>query len=255
MEKYHDWFLKNYAGETDQAKELEKVLKKKNTGRMSVDYIPWAVAVRMAKQQDPDFSYEKLRNDDENSELYGTLLFYNGRVGQDDSNYFVKVSTKYFGNVVIEEYPCQDFDFESVSFNGRKRVLSSGKTSEIKLDANITNKALQRALTKSIAINTGLALALYEGLDLQFEDDVVEEKVVKTPATTKAKAKAVKEKVDDVKTGVVTKEQIESINELQKDPDKAERINKALSSYKVKTIEDFSEAQAATIIRALGGKQ
>lgn len=254
VEKYMQFFNDNYYGRSDQAKELEDILKikKRKTSSGTIDYIPWGIALRMVKQQDPEFEYEKMRNDDTNSPLHGTLLWYNGRPDQDDANYFVKVKTIFFGNEVIEDYPCQDFDFQPVSFGGRKHTTYSGKALEIKLDANITNKALQRALTKSIAINTGIGLALYEGLDLQFESDAEDEGV---PVEKETKPKATKSAPVKVSTDVATEYQL---NELKRLADKSEenknRIKKALSSYKKIKVSDLTKSQSDTIIKALGGQ-
>lgn len=250
VSNYLSKFRENYGGISDEAKELSKstVVKKKKTSSASVDYIPWAIILRLAKQQDTFLKVEKVRNDIVGNEFFGTLLWYNGRPGKDDANYFVKVRTVFLGNEVIEEYPCQDFDFEPVNYEGRKRILASGKTKDIKLDSNITNKALQRALTKSLCINTGLGLALYEGLDLQFEDDT-EDIAVTTPKVSVPK----EPKVVSVEMQI-TKEQLDIIKVLSEDEEKKARIKKALSAYSVEKVGELTTIQAENIIKALGGK-
>ena len=139
--------------------------------------------IRMATQQDPDFILTKELSPD------GSFVHYHGRKTEagypmDDAVYFVKVTSTFMGKTMSEEYPVQDFSFEPVSFKGRPHILSSGKTVQIAMDANIVNKALQRATAKVLSELTGLGLSLYETGDLQFEDDT--EKSV-TPTTKKSR--------------------------------------------------------------------
>jgi len=243
---YLETFTANYRNTSEQGKELKEFLKKRETSRASVSYIPWAVLIRMATQQDPSFEIEKVRTSD------GSFLFYNGRInetGTDDACYFVKVRVKFMGKEIIEEYPVQDMMFDPVSFTGRPFTLNSGKTKEMKMDANIINKALQRASAKALSIITGLGLSLYETGDLQFEEDA------ESPAHAKI----------DKKTGEITSvagstadpsivigpEQLNAIQILAKDEKTKARLDKALASYKVTSYDQFTRAQATTILKAL----
>lgn len=244
--KYQKVFSENYRGVSEQGKELETFLKHRESGRSDkVSYIPWAVLIRMSTQQDPTSELEKVRAED------GTFLFYNGRKladGKDDACYFVKVKATFLGKVITEEYPVQDFDFEPVSFTGRTRTLSSGKTREIKIDSNIINKALQRASAKVLSIITGLGLSLYETGDLQFEEES------KVPATANVDKKTgeivVPAQVDA--SLMIDADQLKAIEELAKDEKVKARLDKALASYKAPSYKDFTKAQASTVIKALG---
>ena len=260
---YRKVFGDNYRGASPEGRELKDFLQKRDSGKAKVDYIPWAVLVRMAKMQDPDFELEKVRNTD------GTFLFYNGREGMDDACYFVKVKANFLGKTMVEEYPVQDFNFEAVSFNGRIMTLASGRTKEIKMDANIVNKALQRATAKVISAVTGLGLSLYENGDLQFEEDTpVTAGVsasVSTPAPSlKPRAKtpvaptpvAEKAKVEDIDSDVaidteLTPEVIKQLKEFAANPATKARFEKAMSAYGVTEIAKFKKEQADRIIEVL----
>lgn len=244
--EYLEHFNANYRGQSDHAKELEEFLKDRETGRAKVSYIPWAVLIRMATQQDPDFELEKVRNKD------GSFLFYNGTELLEDvefATYFVKVRATFFGKTIVEEYPVQDFEFEPVSFTGRQRQSANGRIRTILMDSNVINKSLQRASAKVISILTGLGLRLYETGDLQFEEDT-EPGVPTTPAKTK-KATTTKAPALDPSLSI-TPEQLAKIEELAKDEKTKLRLDKALSSYKVQKYSEFTKAQATTIIKALG---
>ena len=255
---YLEVFNDNYSGRSEQAKELEKALKKRDTGKTKVSYIPWATMIRMATQQDPEFILIKELSPD------GSFVHYHGRKTEtgypmDDPVYFVKVTATFMGKTMSEEYPVQDFSFEPVSFKGRAHIASSGKTVQIAMDANIVNKALQRATAKVLSELTGLGLSLYESGDLQFEDDT--EKGV-TPTTKRAGTSTVVK--TDPKTGevqeqagisMITKEQLVVINDFAKDEKKKLRLDRALQSYKAASYEGFTEAQAKTIITALTPKE
>lgn len=257
---YRKVFGDNYRGASPEGKELKDFLQKRDSGKTKVDYIPWAVLVRMAKMQDPDFELEKVRNHQD-----GTFLFYNGREGMDDACYFVKVKATFLGKTMVEEYPVQDFNFEAVCFNGRTMTLASGRTKEIKMDANIINKALQRATAKVISAVTGLGLSLYENGDLQFEEDTPE--VATTPASPKTKAKAnppsatVVEPVgsthDDINSEL-DPEVIAQLETFAKNPSTKARLEKAMTAYNVTNIRDFKKEQANRIIevlkKSLGGE-
>jgi hypothetical protein len=243
--EYQKVFSDNYRGTSEQGKELIEFLKKRETSRVSVSYIPWAVLIRMATQQDPSFEIEKVRTPE------GSFLFYNGRTkedGIDDACYFVKVRVKFMGKEIIEEYPLQDKLFEPVSFVGGSITLCSGKQKELRMDANIINKALQRASAKALSIMTGLGLSLYETGDLQFEEEA------ESPGNAK-----VDKKTGEIKTAapsvdpslMIDDDQLKIIEILAKDEKTKARLDKALASYKAATYKDFTKAQATTVIKAL----
>lgn len=266
---YSEMFKENYRGASPEGKELVEFLKKRDSGRATVDYIPWAVLVRMAKIQDSDFVLEKIRNEN------GSFLFYNGRPEKDDPCYFVRVSATFLGKTHIEDYPVQDFSFEPASFGGRTMTLSSGRAKEIKLDANIINKALQRATAKAISQITGLGLSLYENGDLQFEEDAPVMPVSDTPhapvmtkknskptmpssnAQVPAPTPVAEQTVEDAG---LSDEIIKQLKELQSSNEETKnRLIKAMKAYKVSKIEDFTLTQAQRIIevlnKSLGGNK
>lgn len=256
---YLKTFTENYRGASPEGKELVSFLQKRDSGKAKVDYIPWAVLVRMAKMQDVDFELEKVRNED------GTFLFYNGREGKDDACYFVKVRATFLGKTMVEEYPVQDFNFEAVCFNGRTMTLASGRTKEIKMDANIINKALQRATAKVISEVTGLGLSLYENGDLQFEEDTPAVTVTTAAPKTKAKANPpIEPAVESVKNddeaidSELDQEVIAQLEAFEKNPNTKARLEKAMTAYNVTNIRDFKKEQANRIIevlkKSLGGE-
>lgn len=248
-EEYLKHFNANYKGVSEQAKELQQFLKDRETGRSKVPYIPWAVLIRMATQQDANFDLEKVRNID------GSFLFYNGITPKDSLDfacYFVKVKATFFGKTITEEYPVQDFDFEPVSFAGRDRTTANGRTKTIRMDSNIINKALQRGSAKVISLLTGLGLSLYETGDLQFEEDPEGNTTAPTPP------KKDKIKPDDAPsnptvdpTVPIEEEQLKAIEELSKDTELKPRIDKALKGFKVDDLKNLTKIQAAQIITVL----
>lgn len=278
---YAQTFNDNYYGLSTLSRELKEALKKRDSGKKTVDYIPWAVMVRMATLQDPNFSFEKLRASD------GTFLFYNGRADKDDACYFVKVQVSFMGKTLIEDYPIQDMTFDPVNFDGRSFTLASGKTKIIKMDGNIINKSLQRALAKAISEVTGLGLSLYEDGDLQFtEDPIVPEPAPKEKRPSKSKQVDTNGVVvpDDSQVGqpketdtanmdaqideslnaaehapdkplddsaLVSGELLQKLKELADDKELGLRVKKAMSAYKVSKLEDFTVAQANSIIQIL----
>jgi len=149
-------FNDNYLGISPEAKELELFLKKTYK---DMAYIPWATMERMMYQQDPNADVEIIRNSD------GGFVFTNRmenftRDGGSDTiitmfAHMVVVKATFLGKTVEEVMPVQDKKYDAV------------KT----IDQNLVNKSIQRAKAKAVARVTGLALKLYEGKDLQFEDD------------------------------------------------------------------------------------
>lgn len=160
-------FTANYKGETPQAKELENFLKQNYKGN---DYIPWATIERLTYEQDPsaEFSEPELITKKETLRTmqFGKDLDSNLETSVDFFVHLISVSLTFLGKKVTETYPVQD-----KSYNAPKII-----------DSNMVNKAMQRAKAKVASRATGLGLKLYEGLDLQFEDDKPEPKPVKTKA-------------------------------------------------------------------------
>jgi hypothetical protein len=168
MPTVKDWltmFEANYNGETPQAKELEQYIKKNYNGST---YIPWATMERMVYQQDPsaDFRIEGLKTNHKalktnDGERITEVEFF---------VHMVEVSLTFLGKVFTEMYPVQDNKYNAPKI----------------IDANLVNKALQRAKAKVASRATGLGLKLYEGHDLQFEDDTPEPKKFAKPETPQA---------------------------------------------------------------------
>lgn len=148
-----DWltmFEANYNGETPQAKELEQYIKKNYNGST---YIPWATMERMVYQQDPNAEFTFLGLDSDKQ----TIRTNDGEkvTEVDFFVHSVTVGLTFLGKQFTELYPVQDTKY------GAPKII----------DANLVNKATQRAKAKVASRATGLGLKLYEGQDLQFEDD------------------------------------------------------------------------------------
>ncbi len=162
-------FKLNYVGKSEESKELEEFMKKNYKGN---SYIPWAVIERMTYMQDPDADFEAVRND--NGGFVHTDYNINNvndlkrsivdgveqKVEQTEISatffsHVVIVKATFLGKVMTIVYPIQDN-----AYNAPKIY-----------DSNMVNKALQRAKAKAASSITGIGYKLYEGMDLQFEDD------------------------------------------------------------------------------------
>lgn len=164
-------FNENYYGRSPEAIDLTNFIKDSFKG---FPYIPWAVAERLARQQDPTLVLEKVRNEkgglihsDESSIV--TIIPTGASAGMTEVSikaHMVKVRFVFFGIEFIEDYPIQDNKYEPPKV----------------YDQNLLNKALQRATAKVISRGTGLGLRLYEKADLQFVPD--EEIAVQKPEIT-----------------------------------------------------------------------
>lgn len=160
-------YVENYRGRSEEAKELENLVKKTYQG---AKYIPWATMERLTYMQDPDAVFEKVKNEDGSLVFsrYDTVSTYQ-HVGKTSGEkqeiqttetksqnvaHFVRVRVTFLGKTIEEDYPIQDSKYAAV------RVF----------DANAINKSLQRALAKAASRATGLGISLYEFGDLQFED-------------------------------------------------------------------------------------
>jgi hypothetical protein len=168
MASSKDWlamFEANYNGETPQAKELEQYIKKNYNGST---YIPWATMERMVYQQDPsaEFIIQGLDSTD------NTIRTNDGEKIT-EVNFFVhmvSISLTFLGKVFTEVYPVQDNKYNAPKI----------------IDANLVNKAVQRAKAKVASRATGLGLKLYEGHDLQFEDETPQPKKFAKPEAPQA---------------------------------------------------------------------
>ena len=193
---WKDVFTANYEGTSEEAKSLKPFMKHTYKGD---PYIPWAVMERLTYMCDENAKFTNIAN------ANGGLVHSDAMINHQKSlqkdvivqeteatmfSHFVKVALEFMGKVFIEDYPIQEKDYSSVK----------------SFDQSLVNRALQRAKAKVAARATGLALKLYEGFDLQFEESaedkkptlpVTEEpKVVKTEAPAKAKVVEEPKKVE-----------------------------------------------------------
>lgn len=168
MASSKDWlamFEANYNGETPQAKELEQYIKKNYNGST---YIPWATMERMVYQQDPEAEFII-----QGIETAENVLRTNDGEKETEVDFFVhmvSITLTFLGKVFQELYPVQDNKYNAPKI----------------IDANLVNKAIQRAKAKIASRATGLGLKLYEGHDLQFEDDTPEPKKFAKPEAPQA---------------------------------------------------------------------
>lgn len=165
MEKWLKQFKENYEGKSPEAKALEPFLKENYKGNF---YIPWATMERLVYAQDPNANFEVVKYNDD---LYGglgvvhtnkfTLETFNRNGDKEVTTkadffaHFVIVRCTFLGKTIEEIYPIQD------------NVYDAPKV----IDANLVNNSIQRAKVKVAARVTGLGLKLYEGFDLQFDNE------------------------------------------------------------------------------------
>ena len=196
---WKELFIANYEGKTEEAKSLEPFLKNNYKGNA---YIPWATMERLVYMQDEDAVFVNLTN--EFGGLVHTAQVVNYQknvqkgevVSETESTMFshtVRVSLTFMGKTFIEDYPIQDTDYSAA------RVYNQ----------NLVNKALQRAKAKVASRATGLGLKLYEGFDLQFDEEnpvpVKEEKKVERP---KKKVEEPKKEVKEEKVVIAKAEEV-----------------------------------------------
>lgn len=205
---WKELFIANYEGKTEEAKSLEPFLKNNYKGNA---YIPWATMERLVYMQDEDAVFVNLTN--EFGGLVHTAQVVNYQknvqkgevVSETESTMFshtVRVSLTFMGKTFIEDYPIQDTDYSAA------RVYNQ----------NLVNKALQRAKAKVAARATGLGLKLYEGFDLQFDEEnpvpIKEEKKVERP---KKKVEEPKKEVQEIKEEKVVIAKAEEVAPLVAD--------------------------------------
>lgn len=211
-----DWltmFEANYNGETPQAKELEQYIKKNYNGST---YIPWATMERMVYQQDPEAEFLI-----QGIETADNVLRTNDGETETEVDFFVhmvSITLCFLGKVFHELYPVQDN-----KYNAPKVI-----------DANLVNKAIQRAKAKISSRATGLGLKLYEGHDLQFEDDTPEPKKFAKPEAPQAI------KVDKVN--------YLELAEVIRDPQYAKGVAKLNPKINEKYGFEFDQKETATYI-------
>ena len=205
---WKELFIANYEGKTEEAKSLEPFLKNNYKGNA---YIPWATMERLVYMQDENAVFENIPN--EFGGLVHTAQVVNYQkniqkgevVSETESTMFshtVRVSLTFMGKTFVEDYPIQDTDYSAA------RVYNQ----------NLVNKALQRAKAKVAARATGLGLKLYEGFDLQFDEEnpvpIKEEKKVERP---KKKVEEPKKEVQEIKEEKVVIAKAEEVAPLVAD--------------------------------------
>jgi hypothetical protein len=169
-------FTENYYGRSAQAKELEQYLKQNYNGS---SYIPWATMERLVYMQDPDAEFRIRPSLTEFSD--GNIVWTSSTditTHQKTDTKEVATQSQSIAHMIILELTFLGKTFEEV-YPIQDNTYKSPKV----IDANLVNKAIQRAKAKIASRATGLALTLYETGDLQFEEE-----------TTKVSAPAVKEK-------------------------------------------------------------
>jgi len=174
-------YTDNYNGKSVESKSIEEFIKKnfKND-----PYLPWATMERLAIMQDPECVIEIVENEKGGfvhvqAETITTVNKGDTIISQHIAN-FVKLKITFMGRTFVETYPIQNEKYEAPKY----------------FDQNMVNKALQRAKARLVARATGLGLKLYEGKDLQFEEDVKPET---PPAPNTAKKTATQRTVDAIK--------------------------------------------------------
>jgi len=208
-------FNENYNEKSDQARELKDFVKKAVKGNSF--YVPWATMERMIYQQDPKAELETLYDSDGTAVFTKkTTLYTHQSNNKDDSMssasteadffvHMVRVRVTFLGKSVVEDYPIQDATQKGQGYTAPKVI-----------DANLVNNAIKRALTKACSRVSGLALKLYESLDLQFESDdepkttpivnpIVNPIVETTPKAPESKVVVIGDKLTEV-TGASPKE-------------------------------------------------
>mgnify|MGYP001382864710 FL=1 len=166
-EIFSNWrkqFIANYEGTSPEAKSLEPFLKTTYKGDV---YIPWAVMERLTYMQDPSAEFRIVRTEcgkivHTDSDVIKTFSRSVDKDGEritetsvDVKSHFVVLELTFLGKKFTEVYPIQDNSYDA------PKVINQ----------NMVNKALQRGKARLASRATGLAFKLYEGEDLQFEDD------------------------------------------------------------------------------------
>lgn len=193
-------FKANYNGTSDESKELAKFIKSTYNG---ATYIPWATMERLTYMQDANAKFNTILNNDNSIVWTDSFLNSNKSVAKDGSvvetqalvvSHFVKVSCEFLGKLFVEEYPIQDQDYSAAKIYNQ----------------NLVNKALKRAMAKVASRATGLGLKLYEDKDLQFDDNVSNEKPEIKKTTKSKKVEEVEQVVEEKVQQEVVEQKVES---------------------------------------------
>jgi len=203
LEKWLKLFKDNYEGKTAEAKEVADFLKNTYNG---ASYIPWATMERFTYLQDPSAEFGTISNENgglvwtDSFENYNKVVAKDGAINESQAlvvSHFVKVFCKFMGKVFVEEYPIQDQDYSALKIYNQ----------------NAVNKAIKRAMAKVASRATGIGLRLYENKDLQFEEEVVEEKKPEVKKTTKKETKKEEPKVEELPTNQTGEEITQAVEE------------------------------------------
>ena len=193
-------FKANYNGTSDESKELAKFIKSTYNG---ATYIPWATMERLTYMQDANAKFNTILNNDNSIVWTDSFLNSNKSVAKDGSvvetqalvvSHFVKVSCEFLGKLFVEEYPIQDQDYSAAKIYNQ----------------NLVNKALKRAMAKVASRATGLGLKLYEDKDLQFDDNISNEKPEIKKTTKSKKVEEVEKVVEEKVQQEVVEQKVES---------------------------------------------
>lgn len=201
-------YVANYKGETNEAQELQGLLKQNYKGN---NYIPWATLERMIYLQDPEVEFSEPVFYQESYDIYtkdGEKEISVNAVAN-----MVKLEVIFLGKKFQEFYPIQDSSYDAPKV----------------IDANLLNKAIQRAKTRLIAKATGLGWKLYEDGDLQYEDD-------KKKKPTKPKKVEIKP-VATTKTETVAVQNVHT--ELAKDIHKNVKLEKGLQALNPSLVKKY----------------
>ena len=194
-------FKANYNGTSDESKELAKFIKSTYNG---ATYIPWATMERLTYMQDANAKFNTILNNDNSIVWTDSFLNSNKSVAKDGSvvetqalvvSHFVKVSCEFLGKLFVEEYPIQDQDYSAAKIYNQ----------------NLVNKALKRAMAKVASRATGLGLKLYEDKDLQFDDNISNEKPEIKKTTKSKKVEEVEKVVEEKVQQEVVEQKVENV--------------------------------------------
>lgn len=193
-------FKANYNGTSDESKELAEFIKSTYNG---ATYIPWATMERLTYMQDANAKFNTILNNDNSIVWTDSFLNSNKSVAKDGSvvetqalvvSHFVKVSCEFLGKLFVEEYPIQDQDYSAAKIYNQ----------------NLVNKALKRAMAKVASRATGLGLKLYEDKDLQFDDNISNEKPEIKKTTKSKKVEEVEQVVEEKVQQEIVEQKVES---------------------------------------------
>lgn len=180
--KWFDVWMDNYTNRTEVAQEVTKLAKSSFKGDI---YIPWAVMLKALYALDENAVVEKVQNDKGGYVHTDYFTLWTKANGNESEvtvvSHMVKVKVTFMGKEFEDVFPIQDKDYSSTKV----------------FDQNLVNRALQRNMTRVIAMATGVAWSLYESGDLQMDTpeenkmeqlkQATEKPVKKAPAKSKKK--------------------------------------------------------------------